>query len=61
MAPRILEQLGHGWPYGDDGNGGPDLLELLEWSAVPEVGRVTATPSPLFPRVESEADGTAEA
>ena len=26
-APRILEQLGHAYPYGADGNGGPPILE----------------------------------
>jgi len=59
MAPRILDQLGYGWAYGPDGNGGPDILELLEWGGAPEAGRVTETPSPLFPRldVEAAADG----
>jgi methionyl-tRNA synthetase len=56
-APRILEQLGYGYPYGPDGNGGPAILELLAWGAADEPGRVTATPTPLFPRVEAEADG----
>ncbi len=55
MAPRILEQLGYGWEYGPDGNDGPDVLELLEWGAVADAGRVTDTPTPLFPRIESEA------
>jgi methionyl-tRNA synthetase len=53
-APRVLAQLGHAYPYGDDGNGGPALLDELEW------GRHGATPGrltdaqPLFPRLESE-------
>ena len=59
MAPRILGQLGHAWPYAADGNGGPALLELLEWGAVSDAGRVTDTPAPLFPRVESEVEATA--
>jgi methionyl-tRNA synthetase len=54
-APRILEQLGYGYPYADDGNGGPDILRLLEWGAAAgEVGRVIDTPAPLFPRIEAE-------
>ncbi|HEX5826243.1 MAG TPA: methionine--tRNA ligase [Candidatus Limnocylindrales bacterium] len=56
-APRILEQLGYGYPYGPDGNGGPAILDLLAWGAADEPGRVTPTPAPLFPRVEAEADG----
>jgi methionyl-tRNA synthetase len=54
-SPRILAQLGHDFPYGEDGNGGPDVLELLEWGAITAPGRVTTTPEPLFPRVETEA------
>jgi methionyl-tRNA synthetase len=56
VAPRILEQLGFDYGYGDDGNGGPPLLEQLAWGARRgEPGRVTPTPAPLFPRLESEA------
>jgi methionyl-tRNA synthetase len=55
MAPRVLEQLGHDYPYDADGNGGPALLDLLAWGGVTAPGRVTATPTPLFPRIESEA------
>ena len=55
-APRILEQLGHAYPYAADGNDGPDILQLLEWGALAgEAGRVTDTPLPLFPRIEAEA------
>ncbi len=59
MAPQILAQLGHAYPYEADGNGGPAVLELLEWSAGEATGRVTDTPLPLFPRVDvdREADG----
>jgi methionyl-tRNA synthetase len=55
MAPRILDQLGYDYPYGLDGNGGPPVLELLEWGAATTPGRVTDAPTPLFPRVEVEA------
>jgi methionyl-tRNA synthetase len=61
MAPRILEALGHGWAYGPDGNDGPALLGLLAWGAAAEAGRVTETPTPLFPRVEGEAADDAPA
>ena len=55
-APRILEQLGYGYPYAADGNDGPDILQLLEWgSSAGEPGRVIDTPAPLFPRIEAEA------
>jgi methionyl-tRNA synthetase len=54
-APRVLAQLGHAYPYGPDGNGGPRLAEALEWgSRSGEAGRV-GPPEPLFPRLESEA------
>jgi hypothetical protein len=55
-APRILEQVGYDYPYAADGNDGPAVLPLLEWGARDgEVGRVIVTPTPLFPRIESEA------
>ena len=57
LAPEALAQLGHPYPYGEDGNGGPPLREVLEWAAGAEPGRVGA-PSPLFPRLESEAGAT---
>ncbi len=53
-APRILEQLGYGWAYGPDGNGGPAILGQLEWGATWEAGKVIETPQPLFPRLEIE-------
>jgi methionyl-tRNA synthetase len=53
-APRVLAQLGYGWPYGPDGNGGPPLLEELRWGAhVGEPGQLGAA-EPLFPRLETE-------
>ena len=54
-APRVLGQLGYAYPYGEDGNGGPPILDALRWGALSgESGRV-GTPEPLFPRLESEA------
>jgi len=55
IAPRILDQLGHAYPYEADGNGGPAVLDLLAWGAAAGPGRVTDTPMPLFPRLETEA------
>ena len=53
-APRVLGQLGHGYPYGPDGNGGPPILDELAWGAhAGEAGRVAA-PEPLFPRLDAE-------
>ena len=56
-APRVLGQLGHAYPYGPDGNGGPPLAAELAWGAhAAETGRVSA-PEPLFPRLDAEAAG----
>jgi methionyl-tRNA synthetase len=53
-TPRLLAQLGHGYPYGPDGNGGPPILDELRWGAHDgEPGRLTAA-EPLFPRLETE-------
>ncbi len=53
-APRTLAQLGFEYPYGPDGNGGPRLLDELQWGARETIpGRVGA-PEPLFPRLETE-------
>ncbi len=54
-APRIADQLGVEYPYRDDGNGGPPLDTLLEWGSGPAGGRI-GTPTPLFPRLETEAE-----
>jgi methionyl-tRNA synthetase len=55
VSPRVLEQLGLGYPYGPDGNGGPALLEELEWGHhAGEAGRLGGA-VPLFPRLESES------
>ena len=54
-APRILEQLGHAYPYAPDGNGGPPLADELRWGAhATEHGRV-GTASPVFPRLDLDA------
>ncbi|HLX33983.1 MAG TPA: methionine--tRNA ligase [Candidatus Limnocylindrales bacterium] len=55
IAPRLLEQLGYGYPYEADGNGGPAVLGELEWGArAGEPGRL-GTASPLFPRLDAES------
>ena len=55
----FMTQLGYDYGYGDDGNGGPPILEQLAWGArAGEPGRVTA-PEPLFPRLDVEAEGEA--
>ena len=60
-APRVLAQLGYDYPYGNDGNGGPPILDALRWGALAgEPGRVGAA-EPLFPRLETEAVETATA
>ena len=59
IAPRALEQLGYAYPYAADGNGGPALLDELAWGAASgEAGRL-GTPTPLFPRLETEAAAAA--
>jgi hypothetical protein len=53
-ASRLLAQLGHAYPYGSDGNGGPPILDELRWGAhATETGRL-AVPEPLFPRLDTE-------
>jgi methionyl-tRNA synthetase len=53
-ASRVHAQLGYPYPYGDDGNGGPALLDELRWGAhAGEAGKL-ATAEPLFPRLEAE-------
>ena len=54
-VPRVLAQLGYDFPYGDDGNGGPPILDALRWGAHAGEGGRVGTPVPLFPRLESEA------
>lgn len=54
-APRVLAQLGYEFAYRPDGNGGPALLDELQWGAhAAQSGRLAAA-QPLFPRIEIEA------
>jgi methionyl-tRNA synthetase len=54
IAPRVLAQLGHAYPYAADGNDGPPIVAELAWGArAGDSGRVT-TAEPLFPRLEIE-------
>ncbi len=53
-AAEAAHQLGLEYAYGADGNGGPPLRDLLAWGAAPVGGKV-GTPSPLFPRLETES------
>jgi methionyl-tRNA synthetase len=55
-ARRLHEQLGVPPPYDDRGAGGPGLGTLAAWGGGPD-GWQVGTPSPLFPRVETEAAG----
>ncbi len=53
-TPKALAQLGYGYEYGADGNGGPAILDELSWGAkAGEAGRLGAA-EPLFPRIEIE-------
>ena len=55
IAPRVLEQLGYPYLYGEDGNGGPPILEELRWECpCGQPGRL-GTATPLFPRLDVEA------
>jgi methionyl-tRNA synthetase len=57
IAPRVLEQLGLPYPYADDGNGGPPLLELARWGGEgTTAGERLGTAAPLFPRLDGESD-----
>jgi methionyl-tRNA synthetase len=55
VAPRAFAQLGYAYPYGPDGNGGPELLEQLHWGAAAEESGRLGAAEPLFPRLEVEA------
>jgi methionyl-tRNA synthetase len=55
IAPRALEQLGYGYAYAPDGNGGPRLLDELGWGRHAGESGTLGTPTPLFPRLEAEA------
>ena len=55
IAPRVLEQLGLDYAYAEDGNGGPPLLELVQWGGGADAGGGRlGTPAPLFPRLNVE-------
>jgi methionyl-tRNA synthetase len=54
-APRVLAQLGFGYPYGPDGNGGPPVLAELAWGAHAQEAGTLGAAEPLFPRLEVEA------
>jgi methionyl-tRNA synthetase len=58
-APRVLAQLGYDYPYGDDGNAGPPILDALRWGARADEPGQVGTAEPLFPRLETEAVETA--
>ncbi len=51
-AERILAQLGHGYPYAPDGNGGPALADLATWGATAAQPGSVQTAEPIFPRRE---------
>jgi methionyl-tRNA synthetase len=53
-SARILEQLGVPPSYDERGAGGPGLDALTTWGAGPGDWR-TASPTPIFPRLEQEA------
>ncbi len=59
-APRVAAQLGYAHRYGPDGNGGPPLLAELAWGAHAEELGTLATAAPLFPRLEVEAEASAD-
>jgi len=54
IAPRALAQLGYRYGYEADGNGGPALLEQLEWGAAADEGGRLGAAEPLFPRLDVE-------
>ncbi len=54
-APRLLAQLGHGFAYEADGNGGPAVLGERGWGAHAATPGTLTAPEPLFPRLDLEA------
>jgi methionyl-tRNA synthetase len=58
MAPRVLAQLGHRYGYDPTGNGGPPILDELQWGAHASVAGRVAAAEPLFPRLDVEAAET---
>jgi methionyl-tRNA synthetase len=57
-APRVLAQLGYGYPYAADGNAGPPLLDELRWGAHASEPGELAAPEPLFPRLDVESEAS---
>ena len=55
-AERAADQLGVGYAYGPDGNGGPPLTEAVRWGSG-GIGSI-GTSEPLFPRLETGEDST---
>jgi hypothetical protein len=54
-APRVLAQLGYGYEWAADGNGGRPILDDLGWGARAAEPGTLAPPEPLFPRLETES------
>ena len=57
-APRVMAQLGHDYPYGADGNGGPAILGLLGWGSETGGDGHVSAPEPLFPRLDTESEAS---
>ena len=53
-AVRILGQVGHEFPYGADGNGGPSLAAQVAWGAFGDRPGNVETAAPIFPRLDAE-------
>ncbi len=56
IAPQVLAQLGYAYPYGDDGNGGPPIVDELRWGRHADTPGSVTPPQPLFPRLDSEVE-----
>lgn len=54
IAPRALRQLGHAYAFGPDGNGGPPVLDDLQWGRLAGEAGPLGTAEPLFPRLDAE-------
>lgn len=54
-AARAAVQLGVAFDYGNDGNDGPLLRELVAWGALEPGGSIGAA-EPLFPRLETDEE-----
>jgi methionyl-tRNA synthetase len=57
-APRVLAQAGRDYSYGDDGNGGPPVLEELRWGAHADDAGTLTEARPLFPRLDVESEAS---